>query len=155
MAKAKREIVEVISEYVELVAKGTSQHPRWDGLCPFHPDTNPSFSVYENSQRYRCWACGAQGDVIDFLMRKLDLTFPHARDLAMVEADTVDYLVRNLQYPNRPPALDPTRDIGTMRLLFRDSDFDTFTECLGSYWHYFHTGHLDLARHALEPLQHP
>lgn len=155
MARVKRDIVEVIGGYVDLRAAGTTQAPRWDGLCPFHDDHNPSLSVYENSQRYVCWSCGAKGDVIDFLMRKLNIPFSVAKDLATTEADTLDTVLRRLQMPNRPSAPDPTRDIGNIRTAYPDADFDVFAEAVASYWHYFHSGHLELARNAIEPLQYP
>jgi DNA primase len=41
----------------------------WKGCCPFHPDNSPSFTVYADDRRFQCFGCGAQGDVIDFVMR--------------------------------------------------------------------------------------
>lgn len=67
--KQLRRIEEVCSERgVELRA---CSNDRQEGCCPFHEDRTPSFSVYVQTQRYYCFGCGAQGDVIDFV-RGLD-----------------------------------------------------------------------------------
>jgi hypothetical protein len=68
---ARVSIVEVIGRYVELKQIGDS----WKGRCPFHDDTNPSFSVKEEGY-YNCFACGAKGNVIKFLQEKEGLSFP-------------------------------------------------------------------------------
>lgn len=61
--KEATNIVDVINDYVVLKRSGQSQV----GLCPFHDDKNPSFSVTEDKQLYNCFGCGAGGDVVDFL----------------------------------------------------------------------------------------
>ncbi len=61
--KEKNDIVEVISDYIEL--KGG--HGRWKGLCPFHNEKTPSFSVNEVGQYYKCFGCQKGGDVISFI----------------------------------------------------------------------------------------
>lgn len=58
-------IVEVVSRYVHLKKEGV-EHV---GLCPFHQDDKPSIKVNEKKKMYKCFACGAGGDTIDFLMR--------------------------------------------------------------------------------------
>ena len=62
--RAKNDIVDVISGYVRLQKKGSSHF----GLCPFHNEKSPSFSVSRNKQMYYCFGCGAGGNVITFLM---------------------------------------------------------------------------------------
>lgn len=57
-------IVEVISGYIPLVKKGKN----FFGVCPFHDDTNPSMSVSEDKQIYKCFSCGASGNVFNFVM---------------------------------------------------------------------------------------
>ncbi len=57
-------IVEVISGYLPLVKKGKN----YFGVCPFHDDTNPSMSVSEEKQIYKCFSCGASGNVFNFVM---------------------------------------------------------------------------------------
>lgn len=68
------DIVEVISEYVPLKKSGK----RFKALCPFHPDKDPSFYVAPDRQNYRCFGCGASGDVISFLQAVDNLSFPEA-----------------------------------------------------------------------------
>ena len=58
------DIVEVISEYLPLTKKGKN----YFGICPFHDDTNPSMSVSSDKQIYKCFSCGASGNVITFVM---------------------------------------------------------------------------------------
>lgn len=60
----KVDIVDIISERIPLVAKGKN----FFGVCPFHEDTNPSMSVSREKQIYRCFSCGASGNVFTFLM---------------------------------------------------------------------------------------
>lgn len=62
--RSKVDIVDVIGERVPLVAKGKN----FFGVCPFHEDTNPSMSVSREKQIYRCFSCGASGNVFTFLM---------------------------------------------------------------------------------------
>lgn len=59
------DIIQVIGKRVSLKKKGHE----WVGLCPFHNDKNASLQVNPNKQIYKCFACGAGGDAIDFLMR--------------------------------------------------------------------------------------
>ncbi len=60
----KVDIVDIIGERIPLVAKGKN----FFGVCPFHDDTNPSMSVSREKQIYRCFSCGASGNVFTFLM---------------------------------------------------------------------------------------
>ena len=67
------DIVEVISDFVELKQKGA----RWLGLCPFHDDKHATnFSVYPAKQCFTCFACGAKGGVVEFLKMHERLSFP-------------------------------------------------------------------------------
>ena len=60
----KLNIVDVISEYLPLEQKGKN----YFGVCPFHNDTNPSMSVSREKQIYKCFSCGASGNVFNFIM---------------------------------------------------------------------------------------
>lgn len=72
-------IVDVIGSYVRLQKKGGS----YFGLCPFHNEKSPSFSVSEQKQMYYCFGCGAGGNVFSFLMQYENMSFPEAvRSLA-------------------------------------------------------------------------
>lgn len=72
--RMKNDIVDVISGYVKLQKKGSSHF----GLCPFHNEKSPSFSVSSGKQMYYCFGCGAGGNVITFLMEYENYTFPEA-----------------------------------------------------------------------------
>ncbi len=72
--RSKSDIVETVSRYVKLQKKGGSH---W-GLCPFHNEKTPSFSVSASKQIYHCFGCGAGGDVFGFLMNYENYTFPEA-----------------------------------------------------------------------------
>ena len=72
--RVKNDIVEVVSGYVKLQKRG-GRH--W-GLCPFHNEKSPSFSVNESLQVYHCFGCGAGGNVYTFLMNYESYTFPEA-----------------------------------------------------------------------------
>ena len=62
--KSNNDIVDVIGEYVTLKRAGTS----YKGLCPFHKEKTPSFSVSSDKQIFHCFGCGLGGDVIRFVM---------------------------------------------------------------------------------------
>ncbi len=72
--RMKNDIVDVISGYVRLQKKGSS----YFGLCPFHNEKSPSFSVSGVKQMYYCFGCGAGGNVITFLMEYENATFQEA-----------------------------------------------------------------------------
>ena len=66
------DIVDIISEYVDLKQKG----PNLFGLCPFHNEKTPSFSVALQKQIYYCFGCHSGGNVFSFLMEYLKIPFP-------------------------------------------------------------------------------
>lgn len=72
--RMKNDIVDVISGYVKLTRKGSS----YFGLCPFHNEKSPSFSVSPGKQMYYCFGCGAGGNVFTFLMEYENYTFVEA-----------------------------------------------------------------------------
>lgn len=77
--REKNDIVDVISQYVSLKKKGSS----YFGLCPFHNEKSPSFSVSREKQMYYCFGCGQGGNVYTFLMEYNRLSFVEAlRELA-------------------------------------------------------------------------
>ncbi|MBU1139256.1 MAG: DNA primase [Proteobacteria bacterium] len=77
--KEQADIVQVIGECVDLKRAGV----RYLGLCPFHGEKTPSFSVHPGQQFFYCFGCGASGDVYSFLMKYHNLDFPAAlKDLA-------------------------------------------------------------------------
>ena len=76
--KSSVDIVKVIGEYVRLRKSGVS---RYTGLCPFHNEKTPSFSVHAGHQFYKCFGCGASGDVLKFVMEFEHVSFPEALKL--------------------------------------------------------------------------
>ena len=72
--RSRNDIVDVISNYVKLTRKGNS----YFGLCPFHNEKSPSFSVSPDKQMYYCFGCGAGGNIFTFLMEYENHTFPEA-----------------------------------------------------------------------------
>lgn len=72
--RVKNDIVSVISGYVRMQKKGSN----YFGLCPFHNEKSPSFSVSPGKQMYYCFGCGAGGNVITFVMEYENLTFQEA-----------------------------------------------------------------------------
>ena len=72
--RTRNDIVDVISGYVKLQKKGAN----YFGLCPFHNEKSPSFSVSPQKQMYYCFGCGAGGNAITFIMEYENYTFPEA-----------------------------------------------------------------------------
>ena len=70
----RADIVEVIGRYVPLKKQGQN----YTGLCPFHNEKTPSFSVSPSKQIFHCFGCGIGGNVFKFLMEIEHLTFPEA-----------------------------------------------------------------------------
>lgn len=67
-------VVEVVGRYVELKKTGSN----YSGLCPFHSEKSPSFTVSETKQFYHCFGCGAHGNAIGFLLEYTGVSFPEA-----------------------------------------------------------------------------
>ena len=74
LVRESADIVEVINEYVTLKKAGT----RFVGLCPFHSEKTPSFSVNPQRQFFHCFGCGESGDVFSFVMKYHHMEFPEA-----------------------------------------------------------------------------
>ena len=89
--RMKNDIVDVISQYVKLTRKGSS----YFGLCPFHNEKTPSFSVTPSKQMYYCFGCGAGGNVYNFVMEYENYSFgealSHLADRAGVELPKIEY----------------------------------------------------------------
>ncbi len=72
---SRNDIVDVVSSYVQLTKKSGSN---MFGLCPFHSEKTPSFSVSQDKQIYHCFGCGKGGSAINFIMEIENLSFPEA-----------------------------------------------------------------------------
>ncbi len=73
--KQQADIVRIVGDYVKLKKAGAQN---FSGLCPFHSEKTPSFSVHVTRQFYHCFGCGASGDVFAFVQKVENVTFPEA-----------------------------------------------------------------------------
>jgi DNA primase len=80
--KARLDIVDVVSEYVEIKRAGQN----YKGLCPFHSEKTPSFMISPDKQIFHCFGCGAGGDVIHFVMKYENLSFHESLKLLAKKA---------------------------------------------------------------------
>ena len=89
------DVVEVVGQHVQLKRAGAN----YSGLCPFHTEKSPSFSVSPSKQFYHCFGCGAHGTALGFLIEHLGLPFPQA----------VEDLARRvgLEVPRQADEIDP------------------------------------------------
>ena len=100
---ARSDIVEVVSRYVQLKRSGAN----YFGLCPFHNEKSPSFSVSPDKQIFYCFGCGQGGGVISFVMRAEGLEFP----------DAVAFLAKQCGLPIPEDTQDPQAGRRRERLL--------------------------------------
>lgn len=96
--RAAASIIEIASQYTTLKKRGK----KWVGLCPFHSEKDPSFTVDEDKQLFHCFGCGIGGDLFSLVMEKENLTFPVA--------------VRFLAEKYRIPLPEPRQSAGETRL---------------------------------------
>jgi DNA primase len=73
--KQQADIVRVVGDYVKLKKAGAQNY---SGLCPFHSEKTPSFSVHATRQFYHCFGCGVSGDVFSFVQKVENVSFPEA-----------------------------------------------------------------------------
>ena len=73
--KQQADIVRIVGDYVKLKKAGAQNYA---GLCPFHGEKTPSFSVHATRQFYHCFGCGVSGDVFSFVQKIENITFPEA-----------------------------------------------------------------------------
>jgi len=103
--RAHSDLVEVVSQYVALKRTGKN----YKGLCPFHAEKTPSFTVNPELQRWRCFGCGQYGDVFDFIMRIENVSFVEAARLLAERA--------GLRFETRGSAPDPGQEDRRQQLL--------------------------------------
>jgi len=75
IVKQQADIVRIIGDYIKLKKAGSQNY---SGLCPFHGEKTPSFSVHATRQFYHCFGCGVSGDVFSFVQKIENITFPEA-----------------------------------------------------------------------------
>ncbi len=80
--RARIDIVELIGSYVTLKRAGSN----YNGLCPFHNEKTPSFTVFPGTQSFYCFGCNAGGDVVTFIMRTENMTYPEALSVLATRA---------------------------------------------------------------------
>ncbi len=100
LIKNQLDIVQLISEKVKLKKTGKN----WIGLCPFHKDKHPSFTVSSEIGRYKCWSCGAAGDIFSWVTNTEQLEF----------IDALKYLAEKAGVPLQ----EPNQNIGNRSQLF-------------------------------------
>ena len=104
------DIVDVVSEHVSLKRKGREMV----GLCPFHDDHRPSMNVNPHKQIFKCFSCGAGGDVFKFVQMRENLTFPQAIERLAERANIKLEPAKRTrpaesQTAEQPPDVDPNR----------------------------------------------
>lgn len=95
--RTRNDIVDIVSQYVNLKKKGAN----YFGLCPFHNEKSPSFSVSPSKQMYYCFGCGAGGNVISFVMEYENYTFVEAVKML---ADRVGIALPEMEYSKEAKA---------------------------------------------------
>ena len=85
--RSKVDIVDFISSYIPLIQKGKN----YFGVCPFHNDNNPSMSVSREKQIYKCFSCGASGNVFNFLMDYEHIEFKEALKILAKHFNSLKY----------------------------------------------------------------
>jgi len=90
--KAASDIVAVVAHYIEVRPAGKI----FKAICPFHNDSRPSLDIDPQRQRYKCWSCGAHGDVFNFVMHQEKVGFKEARAIL---ADRVGIKLDEQQSP--------------------------------------------------------
>ncbi len=108
--KEQTDIVKIIGEHVELKRSGV----RYLGLCPFHGEKTPSFSVHGDQQFFHCFGCGESGDVFSFLMKYHNYDFPTA---LQVLADRL-----NIELPRKEETQQEREQKEKRRLMYEVSE---------------------------------
>lgn len=117
--KEEADIVQIIGEVVDLKKSGV----RHLGLCPFHGEKTPSFSVHGGEQFFHCFGCGESGDVFSFMMKYHNLTFPEAmKELARRY---------NIELPDKPQSKE-----AALRQKKREQLFGINKKCAELYVRY-------------------
>ena len=119
--KQQADIVRVIGEYVKLRKAGAN----YIGLCPFHGENTPSFSVHATRQFFHCFGCSASGDVFSFIQKLENITFPEA-----VRAVAQKFGIAIPQISFSSPAEAREAKLRTVLLEIQERACAFFQECL-------------------------
>ena len=109
--KEKNEITEVVSRHVALKRAGSN----FVGLCPFHSEKTPSFTVFPATQSFYCFGCGAGGDAVTFVMQTEGLDYPAAVEMLANRAGIPmedDGTQRGERTVKKQRVIDATREAG-------------------------------------------
>jgi DNA primase len=120
--KQQADIVRVVGDYVKLKKAGAQNY---SGLCPFHNEKTPSFSVHATRQFFHCFGCGASGDVFSFVQKIENITFPEAVRLI---AQKLGVALPKANYSS--PAEAKEASVRTALLEMHDRACAFFQECL-------------------------
>src|ERR1700739_2357257 len=122
IVKEQADIVRLVGEYVRL---GKSGAQNFQGLCPFHQEKTPSFSVHATRQFFHCFGCGASGDVFSFVQKIENVTFPEA---VRAVAQKLGIALPKVSYSS--PAEAKEARLRTVLLEAHERACDFFQECL-------------------------
>src|SRR5712671_643114 len=120
--KQQADIVRIVGDYVKLKKAGTQN---FSGLCPFHAEKTPSFSVHATRQFYHCFGCGESGDVFTFVQKVENITFPEAVRLL---AQKLGVPMPKVSFSSPAEARDAQVRMALLDVHVRASAF--FEECL-------------------------
>lgn len=116
--RSKVDIVDVISNYLPLTQKGKN----FFGVCPFHDDSNPSMSVSRELQIYRCFSCGASGNVFQFVMDYEHISFKDALSLLAKKAGVE---IKGVSVKEKESQFTPFYDIYELANKFYQNNLNT------------------------------
>jgi DNA primase len=120
--KQQADIVRIVGDYVKLKKAGAQN---FSGLCPFHAEKTPSFSVHATRQFFHCFGCGQSGDVFTFIQKVENITFPEAMRLI---AQKLGVPIPKLSFSSPAEARDGQVRMALLDVHVRATQF--FQECL-------------------------
>ncbi len=120
--KQQADIVRIVGDYVKLKKAGAQNY---SGLCPFHNEKTPSFSVHATRQFFHCFGCGTSGDVFSFVQKIENVTFPEA---VRAVAQKLGIALPKMEYSSPAEARDAK--LRTVLLEIQERACGFFQECL-------------------------
>src|SRR5271170_7509695 len=120
--KQQADIVRIVGDYVKLKKAGAQNY---SGLCPFHSEKTPSFSVHATRQFFHCFGCGVSGDVFSFVQKIENVTFPEA---VRAVAQKLGIALPKMEYSSPAEARDAK--LRTVLLEIQERACGFFQECM-------------------------